>query len=118
MPGTDQPAADPAPDAAAPVEAKALDGAAIAKLPLYRCHKEVRALRINKVEPLDAGGARITAEEVGYGPFLVTEAWLERAVPLNAKIGDLVGGFYVAYEDGFASWSPSKAFTEGYTRIG
>ena len=27
------------------------------------------------------------------------------------------GGYYVLYKDGFASWSPAKAFEEGYTRI-
>ena len=27
------------------------------------------------------------------------------------------GDFLVAYEDGYLSWSPAKAFEEGYTRI-
>jgi hypothetical protein len=28
-----------------------------------------------------------------------------------------VGGYYIRYEDGFESWSPMKAFEEGYTRL-
>jgi hypothetical protein len=28
-----------------------------------------------------------------------------------------VGGYYVRYENGFESWSPAKAFEEGYTKI-
>ena len=30
---------------------------------------------------------------------------------------DATGGYYVLYEDGFASWSPAKAFEEGYSRL-
>ena len=26
-------------------------------------------------------------------------------------------GYYIAYADGYRSWSPSKAFEEGYTRL-
>jgi hypothetical protein len=26
-------------------------------------------------------------------------------------------GYYVMYEDGYISWSPSKAFEQGYTEI-
>lgn len=26
------------------------------------------------------------------------------------------GGYYVRYQDGYESWSPAKAFEEGYTR--
>ncbi len=28
------------------------------------------------------------------------------------------GDYVVVYEDGYKSWSPAKAFEEGYTRIG
>lgn len=26
-------------------------------------------------------------------------------------------GYYVVYDDGYKSWSPAKAFEEGYTKI-
>ena len=29
-----------------------------------------------------------------------------------------VGGYYVVYKDGYKSYSPAKAFEEGYTRLG
>jgi len=28
-----------------------------------------------------------------------------------------VGGYYVVYKDGYKSYSPAKAFEEGYTRL-
>ncbi|PYX85030.1 MAG: hypothetical protein DMG70_05000 [Acidobacteria bacterium] len=31
---------------------------------------------------------------------------------------EYLGGYLVQYEDGYLSWSPAKAFEEGYTRIG
>lgn len=33
------------------------------------------------------------------------------------KGGDTDLGYYVRYEDGYESWSPSKAFEEGYTVV-
>lgn len=27
------------------------------------------------------------------------------------------GGYFVAYEDGYKSWSPAEAFESGYTRL-
>lgn len=85
------------------------------EMPKYRCHKEVWALRINKVAALDDGGARITPEEQDYAPFEVSEDWLQRATTKGPDF--LVGGFYVVYADGYKSWSPEKAFMDGYTRI-
>jgi hypothetical protein len=28
-----------------------------------------------------------------------------------------VGGYYVEYEDGYASWSPAEAFESGYDQL-
>ena len=33
------------------------------------------------------------------------------------RLAPRVGGYYVVYADGYASFSPSKAFEDGYTRI-
>ena len=38
------------------------------------------------------------------------EEWLDKHNPE-------VGGYYVVYEDGYKSFSPAKAFEEGYTLI-
>lgn len=40
----------------------------------------------------------------------VSKEWLDKHNPQP-------GGYYVVYQDGYASYSPAKAFEEGYTRI-
>lgn len=40
----------------------------------------------------------------------VSPAWLRRHLPV-------VGGYVVRYEDGYTSFSPAKAFEDGYTLI-
>ena len=81
-----------------------------AELPRYKCHKEVRALKIRFIEFQDDGRATITPEESRYAPFEVDADFTRRH--------DLVsGGYFVVYEDGYQSFSPTAAFEEGYTRI-
>jgi hypothetical protein len=90
------------------------------QMPQYLCHKKVWALKIAKID-LDAdraqkedtetdGSAMITPVEDGYAPFRVDNEFLRRN-----KIE--VGGYYVLYEDGYKSFSPEKAFEDGYTLI-
>jgi hypothetical protein len=114
-----------------------------AEMPRYRCHKEVWALKIKEVrreqmpkferatcrgsymlgtacghcerckwerEHGPAMGAMIVPEEPGYAPFPVDAAYLIKHSPV-------AGGYYVVYPDGYKSFSPAKAFEEGYTRI-
>lgn len=92
---------------------------AVIELPRYECHKKVWALKIKdiqqdqnaKVQPPDEEGVwLLIPEEDGYGPVRVTHEWLARFRPV-------IGGFYVVYDDGYSSFSPCKAFEEGYTRI-
>jgi hypothetical protein len=54
----------------------------------------------------------IAPEDAGYLPFEVPAPWAERF-----KGTDEDPGYYVVYQDGYASWSPSKAFEDGYSRI-
>lgn len=58
----------------------------------------------------DAPGAIITPEDRLYAPFAVDEAFMAKHKPE-------VGGYYVVYDDGYKSFSPAKAFEEGYTLI-
>ena len=83
---------------------------ASAELPRYKCHKIVHALKITGVEHGPPTGMAIIGE--GFLPIPVGEDWKSRFKPVG---GDL--GYYVSYDDGYKSWSPSKAFEEGYTRI-
>ena len=84
------------------------------EMPRYLCHKEVWALKISRIHAdeldLATGGATITPAEAGYAPFKVGATYLAKHRPKT-------GGYYVVYKDGYASFSPARAFEDGYTRI-
>lgn len=87
------------------------------ELPRYKCHKKVWALKIKEIW-VDPGltsdkvsiAATIVPEDFSYAPFQIDYDYIEKHKPQ-------VGGYYVVYEDGYKSYSPAKAFEEGYTRI-
>lgn len=115
------------------------------EMPRYKCHKQVWALKIKSItkanpptieelekiinseddKPVDilsdgslsvAGqkeeivGAIIVPEDDGYAEFTVNREYMLKHNPQ-------VGGYYVVYDDGYKSYSPAKAFEDGYTRI-
>ena len=80
------------------------------EMPRYRCHKEVWALKIAHISYENIATATIHPAEEGYAPFEVDADYLKKHRPQS-------GGYYVVYADGYKSFSPSKAFEEGYTRI-
>lgn len=83
-------------------------GAAV-EMPRYQSHKKVWALKIKEVRRMD--GYWIVPEESGYAPVSVNAEYMDKHQPK-------VGGYYVVYDDGYKSFSPAKAFEEGYTRVG
>lgn len=90
---------------------------AAAEMPRYRCHKEVWALKIAEVQdptaPADceSDGSRIIVPvDKRYAPFLVGHDYVRKHKPE-------AGGYYVVYDDGYASYSPAKAFEKGYRLI-
>jgi len=97
-----------------------MDGVGV-QMPRYKCHKEVWALKIAAIT-LDSekaksesretdGSAWITPDDPGrYASFKVDHAYMHKHKPE-------VGGYYVVYDDGYKSFSPAKAFEEGYTRV-
>lgn len=74
------------------------------ELPRWRCHKIVRAA---KIVAIDFG------ERLDLMPHGVVEVGAQWIVEKRAE----VGGYYVVYEDGYASYSPAKAFEEGYSWV-
>lgn len=109
----------------------ALSGGPVKELPRYKCHKEVWALKIKDITPRprptieeletilnssqvasdeDIVGATITPEDPDYAPFPVSQAYMMKHQPEP-------GGYYVVYSGGYKSYSPAKAFEEGYTKI-
>lgn len=89
------------------------------EMPRYKCHKEVHALKIERIQ-LDADTARVEGRETDgsarlfveppYAPFRVDSAYVRKHNPQ-------AGGYYVIYDDGYASFSPAGPFESGYTRI-
>jgi hypothetical protein len=90
------------------------------QLPRYKCHKEVWALKIKEVvvaqSPEDGegdfepGSVVIVPEDAKYARFIVGKDYAEKHKPH-------AGGYYVVYDDGYKSFSPAKAFEDGYTRL-
>lgn len=81
-------------------------------MPRYKCHKEVWALKIAAIEIREDKSATIAPTDHRYAPFATKPGWAERW-----KGGEGDCGYYVVYDDGYASWSPAKAFEEGYSLI-
>lgn len=77
------------------------------RLPVYVCHKEVHAAMItgfsinNEMIELILGEVNATV--------VVDNEWTKKHNPQ-------IGGYYVLYEDGYASFSPKKPFESGYKR--
>lgn len=90
--------------------------AVMQELPRYKCHKEVHALKIESVkDPTEPGdetdGSRILIfSEKPFAPIRVNHEYVRKHKPE-------AGGYYVVYEDGYTSFSPAKAFEDGYTRL-
>lgn len=91
------------------------------EMPRYQCQKKVWALKIKELKahqnPDSSGrsaaasyGATITPAEDGYAPFDVPAEYVMRHKPE-------AGGYYVVYDDGYKSYSPAKAFEEGYSKL-
>jgi hypothetical protein len=81
------------------------------ELPLYKCHKTVRALKIKQIN-LSSGPnlfhCELVFEDSRYGNLPVLEDWYHEHQP----DGD---GYYVMYEDGHASFATSAAFENVFT---
>jgi len=81
-------------------------------MPQYQCHKKVWALKIASVDRVDdINGLRINFEDSAFGPMDFTEGSLKKR-PMPEP-----GWYMVQYDDGYISFSPAKAFEEGYTLI-
>lgn len=74
------------------------------ELPQYRCYKVVRAAKIVAIDH----GSRL--DLMPHGVVEVGPSWIREK---RAE----AGGYYVVYEDGYASYSPAKAFEDGYAPV-
>ena len=76
------------------------------EMPQYQCHKKVWALKIRTVS---TDHSILFFEDQDYSSLRV-------GIEYMAKHKPVAGGYYVLYEDGYKSFSPAKAFEEGYTK--
>lgn len=78
--------------------------------PLYKSHKTVRALEIKDFGEGKPGDTHrnVWFKDDSYPPALMPVEAFARYTPVE-------GDFLVVYEDGYKSFSPRKAFVEGYT---
>lgn len=85
----------------------------MAMMPRYQSHKKVWALKIVEImtgRSDEKPGGTLHFEDPHYAPLAVDEDYLQRHQPK-------VGGYYIVYDDGYKSFSPAKAFEDGYIRI-
>lgn len=71
----------------------------------YVCHKEEKILHVS--------GINCNGEMTLFfddSSVIVDADYINRHNPAP-------NGYYVVYKDGYKSWSPAKAFEEGYTLI-
>lgn len=87
-------------------------GKAVMEMPRYKCHKEVWALKIAAIEFAQDGSAKIAPSDPGYAIFETLPDFRSRFKGADEDLG-----YYVVYGGGYQSWSPSKAFEDGYARI-
>lgn len=80
------------------------------QLPKYKCHKEVWALKIEEISFKDDGSATLMPEDSHYAVVVVDADYVKKHQPKAP-------GYYEVDKDGYKSWSPVKAFEEGYTLI-
>jgi len=85
----------------------------VVQLPHWISHKKVWADKIVEIikEVSPRSGDTGTRWILACGAFvIVTDELAARGAPV-------VNDYYVQYNDGYQSWSPAKAFEEGYSLI-
>lgn len=79
------------------------------EMPRYVSHKTVHALEIESCVKVAEGRRVVSFRDEGYAAVTLEAEMFARYQPVS-------GDFYVVYADGYKSFSPRKAFLEGYTR--
>ncbi len=83
--------------------------------PKYKCHKIVEALKIQKAKHFEKQN-RMELHFEDFEPIYMDIDTSARFKFKDAD-GNVDAGYYVVYEGGYVSWSPTKAFEDGYTRL-
>jgi hypothetical protein len=75
----------------------------------YQCHKKVRAARITGFRGNGTDTPDLLLGEINAVVSMLPD-WHEKHKPA-------IGGYYVVYDDGYQSFSPAKAFEDGYSKL-
>jgi hypothetical protein len=90
----------------------------VAKLPRWKCHKVVSAARIKRMFTAGADGTGTLVLQLSQdGAAVETHTSVEKPAEWMERFKPEAGGYYVVYEDGYESFSPAKAFEDGYARL-
>ena len=84
------------------------------QMPRYQSHKVVRALKLRRVDWENC--ALIPADD-SYEPIPVARKWMDNRIQHADGGIPEEPGYFVLYEDGYMSWSPTEAFEAGYALI-
>jgi len=82
--------------------------------PLYNCHKQVRAFKIEAINQISkeegdpTPDAQLIPFDKDISPVTVSGEYMDKHSPYN-------GGYYVVYDEGYESFSPAEAFEKGYS---
>jgi len=94
-----------------------MEAQTVIEIPQYQSHKKVWALKLSRVDihpgpenTIGLNTGTLFPEDTRYAKINVGADYMNRHKPQP-------GGYYVIYDDGYTSWSPAKAFEEGYTKI-
>lgn len=74
------------------------------KFPVYKCHKLVRAFKIETI-------IKYSIYPEGHNIPVVMD------YEFKGKHNPQEGGYIIYYNDGYVSYSPKEAFEEGYTLL-
>ena len=89
------------------------------EMPKYQSHKKVWALKIASAQfDEEDGKLLLTFTDPAYAPLEIMpedSSRIAKAILSCETKGDT--GYFVVYEGGYRSWSPSKEFEEGYSLI-
>lgn len=91
----------------------------VTSLPRWKCHKEVHAAKIRAIDKhgADGSGTLFLQLDDGADPDRRSTTSIDVTPEWMARFKPEAGGYYVLYADGYASFSPAKAFEEGYARL-
>lgn len=91
-----------------------MDHGSPAPLKFYTCHKTVQAMKIARVYLIDVSGGPGPAALIGEAVPGYDRPTVHVTAEYLSKHNPQIGGYYVRYKDGYESFSPAKAFEDGY----